>query len=102
MIEILQSKVETLPSQRLKSMKILCDLNPQNKCQKIELPPKKWTHFHIFWGGIYDNMKAAVDKVLKDKSRIVNARFSEIWAHYLFDPDFCNIASGWEKGVVEK
>jgi len=22
--------------------------------------------------------------------------------HYLFDPDFCNVASGWEKGVVEK
>ena len=21
---------------------------------------------------------------------------------YLFDPDFCNVASGWEKGVVEK
>lgn len=21
--------------------------------------------------------------------------------HYLFDPDFCNVASGWEKGVVE-
>ena len=23
-------------------------------------------------------------------------------AHYLVDPDFCNVASGWEKGVVEK
>ena len=23
-------------------------------------------------------------------------------AHYLFDPDFCNVAGGWEKGVVEK
>lgn len=23
-------------------------------------------------------------------------------AHYLFDTDFCNVASGWEKGVVEK
>ena len=23
-------------------------------------------------------------------------------AHYLFDADFCNVASGWEKGVVEK
>lgn len=22
--------------------------------------------------------------------------------HYLFDADFCNIASGWEKGIVEK
>lgn len=22
--------------------------------------------------------------------------------HYLFDPDFCNVASGWEKGIVQK
>ena len=33
---------------------------------------------------------------------IVNARFAVMCAHYLFDPDFCNVASGWEKGVVEK
>ena len=52
--------------------------------------------------GIYDNMKTAVDKVQKGKSRIVNARFSAMASHYLFDPDFCNVASGWEKGVVEK
>ena len=52
--------------------------------------------------GIYDNMKTAVDKVLKGKGRIVNARFSVMCAHYLFDADFCNVASGWEKGVVEK
>ena len=52
--------------------------------------------------GIYDNMKTAVDKVQKGKSRIVNSRFSAMASHYLFDPDFCNVASGWEKGVVEK
>ncbi|MET3124851.1 hypothetical protein AAKU67_004473, partial [Oxalobacteraceae bacterium GrIS 2.11] len=34
--------------------------------------------------------------------RIVNARFAVMCAHYLFDADFCNVASGWEKGVVEK
>jgi hypothetical protein len=28
----------------------------------------------------------------------VNARFAVMCAHYLFDPDFCNVASGWEKG----
>ena len=37
--------------------------------------------------GIYDNMKTAVDKVLKGKGRIVNARFAVMCAHYLFDPD---------------
>lgn len=52
--------------------------------------------------GIYDNMKTAVDKVNKGKGRIVNARFAVMCAHYLFDSDFCNVASGWEKGVVEK
>ena len=52
--------------------------------------------------GIYDNMRTAVDKVLKGKGRVVNARFAVMCAHYLFDPDFCNVASGWEKGRVEK
>ena len=52
--------------------------------------------------GIYDNMKTAVDKVRKGKGRVVNARFAVMCAHYLYDPDFCNVASGWEKGVVEK
>jgi transposase len=52
--------------------------------------------------GIYDNMKTAVDKVNKGKGRVVNARFAVMCAHYLFDADFCNVASGWEKGVVEK
>jgi len=52
--------------------------------------------------GIYDNMKTAVDKVSKGNGRVVNTRFFAITAHYLFDPDFCNVASGWEKGVVEK
>ena len=52
--------------------------------------------------GIYDNMKTAVDKVRKGKGRTVNARFAVMCAHYLFDADFCNVASGWEKGVVEK
>ena len=52
--------------------------------------------------GIYDNMKTAVDKVMKGKGRIVNARFFAMTAHYLFDPDFCNVASGWGKGIVEK
>lgn len=50
--------------------------------------------------GIYDNMRTAVDKVHKGKGRTVNARFAVMCAHYLYDPDFCNVASGWEKGVV--
>lgn len=52
--------------------------------------------------GIYDNMKTAVDKVGRGKARAVNERFNAMCAHYLFEPDFCNVASGWEKGIVEK
>jgi len=52
--------------------------------------------------GIYDNMKTAVDKVGRGKARAVNERFNAMCAHYLFEADFCNVASGWEKGIVEK
>ena len=52
--------------------------------------------------GIYDNMKTAVDKVGLGKQRTVNARFQAMTGHYLFEPEFCNRAAGWEKGQVEK
>ena len=53
--------------------------------------------------GIYDNMKTAVDKTPRpDRLRKVNTRFAAMATHYLFEPDFCNVASGWEKGRVEK
>ena len=52
--------------------------------------------------GIYDNMKTAVDRVGPGKTRKVNARFEAMSSHYLFEPEFCNVASGWEKGIVEK
>jgi transposase len=52
--------------------------------------------------GIYDNMKTAVDKVSRGNGRIVNTRFYAMVSHYLFEADFCNVASGWEKGIVEK
>ena len=66
-------------------------------------------HYHAFeaFGGIperglYDNMKTAVDKVGRGKQRTVNKRFTAMVSHYLFDAEFCNPASGWEKGQVEK
>lgn len=52
--------------------------------------------------GIYDNMKTAVDKIGRGKERNINARFLAMASHYLFEPEFCNPASGWEKGQVEK
>jgi transposase len=70
-------------------------------CQGHEMPFDSHTHsFHALGGvarrGIYDSLKTAVGKVKKGKRRIVNARFSAMCSHYLFDPDFCNVASGWE------
>ena len=65
-----------------------------------------WHAFRVFEGvpgrGIYDNMKTAVDKVGLGKKRDVNARFKAMTSHYVFDPEFCNPAAGWEKGQVEK
>ena len=52
--------------------------------------------------GIYDNMKTAVDKVRRGKERDVNAGFGAMVNHFLFEAQFCNPASGWEKGQVEK
>ena len=66
-------------------------------------------HYHAFRvlggvarRGIYDNMRTAVDRVGRGKNRQVNARFTAMVSHYLFDAEFCNPASGWEKGQVEK
>lgn len=66
-------------------------------------------HYHAFRcfngvpeRGIYDNMKTAVDKVGRGKQRQVNQRFTAMVSHYLFEAEFCNPASGWEKGQIEK
>jgi transposase len=65
-----------------------------------------WHGFRVFGGvpgrGIYDNMKTAVDRVGRNKQRDVNARFRAMVSHYVFEPEFCNPAAGWEKGQVEK
>ena len=52
--------------------------------------------------GIYDNMRTAVDRVGRGKNRQVNARFAAMVSHFLFEAEFCNPASGWEKGQIEK
>ena len=44
-------------------------------------------------------MEDAVDRVPgRSKLRVVNARFSAMASHHLFDAAFCNVASRWEKG----
>ena len=70
-------------------------------------PTRRHNHaFRVLAGvprrGIYDNMRTAVDKVGHGKERQVNARFSAMVSHFLFETEFCNPASGWEKGQIEK
>jgi len=65
-----------------------------------------WHGFRVFGGvpgrGIYDNMRTAVDRVGRGKERQINIRFLAMSNHYVFEPEFCNPAAGWEKGQVEK
>ncbi len=51
--------------------------------------------------GIYDNMKTAVSEIGQGKARVFNRRFLSLASHYLFAPEACTPASGWEKGQVE-
>jgi transposase len=61
--------------------------------------------FEFFGGscrkGIYDNLKAAVNKVFSGKERSFNDRFLQLCSHYLYEPQACTPAAGWEKGQVE-
>jgi transposase len=59
-----------------------------------------------FFGGVsqeiwYDNLKNAVEKVLRGRGREEQESFTSFRSHYLFSAEFCNVRSGWEKGGVE-
>ena len=50
----------------------------------------------------FDNMTTAVAQVLKDGERVLTEGFTRFMLHCIFRADFCNPASGNEKGNVEK
>jgi transposase len=59
-----------------------------------------------FFGGVphtitYDNLKAAVDRILKGRNRQEQKRFITFRSHYLFESRFCTPGEGHEKGGVE-
>jgi transposase len=61
--------------------------------------------FH-FLGGVpgqlvYDNLKTAVNKVLKGRDREEQVSFVAFRSHYLFESRFCTPAQAHEKGLVE-
>lgn len=63
-------------------------------------------HAFVFFGGVpsqilYDNLKTAVKKVLLGRRREEQDAFIKFRAHHGFDSQFCNVAKGNEKGIVE-
>lgn len=49
----------------------------------------------------YDNLRAAVRKILVGSERELATRFEALASHYLFEPCFCRPATGHDKGGVE-
>jgi len=63
-------------------------------------------HAFAFFGGVfpvlvYDNLTAAVRKVMRGKDREEQEAFVKFKAYYSFEARFCNPDSGHEKGGVE-
>ena len=63
---------------------------------------RAFTHF----GGVparvaYDNLKAAVVRILVGGERTLTARFAALASHYLLEPCFCRPGEGHDKGGVE-
>jgi transposase len=50
----------------------------------------------------YDNLTAAVAKVLVGAPRVLRPRFAALAAHYAFEPRFCRPGEGHDKGGVER
>jgi hypothetical protein len=76
-------------------------------CETLEFFVEGHRRAFEFFGGVprrivYDNLKAAVTKVGRGRRRELNVTFEDFARHYLFEPAFCNVARGNEKGHVEK
>jgi transposase len=77
-----------------------------NECQAVFLDGHVRGFEHL--GGVpdrirYDNLKAAVTKVLKGRTRVEAERFVALRSHYGFDSFFCQpgVKGAHEKGGVE-
>ena len=65
-------------------------------------------HVRVFahFGGVvgriaYDNLKAAVVRILVGGARTLTPRFAALASHCLFEPCFCRPGEGHDKGGVE-
>lgn len=77
-----------------------------NECQEVFLDGHVRAFAH--YGGVparirYDNLKAAVERVLKGRDRLESDRFIALRSHYRYDSFFCQpgIKGSHEKGGVE-
>lgn len=77
-----------------------------NECQEVFLDGHVRAFEH--YGGVpkrirYDNLKAAVERVLKGRDRVESDRFIALRSHYGYDSFFCQpgIKGSHEKGGVE-
>ena len=63
-------------------------------------------HAFAYFGGVfttlrYDNLSAAVKKILRGRQRVETERIIAFRSHWGFRSEYCNPASGNEKGGVE-
>jgi transposase len=75
-------------------------------CQKQEAFFEGHVRAFHFFGGVphrisYDNLKAAVKRILEGRNREEQKTFVVFRSHYLFESHFCNRGKGNEKGRVE-
>lgn len=78
-------------------------------CAQQDTPWFLAAHVAAFshFGGVvaavtYDNLTAAVGKVLVGAPRVPRPRFAALAAHYAFEPRFCRPGVGHDKGGVER
>jgi transposase len=63
---------------------------------------RAFAHFDAVPGRLaYDNLRAAVVRILVGGERALTARFAALASHYLFEPCFCRPGEGHDKGGVE-
>ena len=85
-----------------------------SKVEFVKTYPQQKTEFFFdglvssfaFFGGvpkkiIFDNLKPAVKKVLKEQERVLQEEFLKFKSFYCFDAEFCGPGKGNEKGMVE-
>ena len=74
----------------------------QDQVSFLDRHVRAFTHFRGVVGRIaYDNLKAAVVRILVGGERALTPRFAALASHYLFEPCFCRPGEGHDKGGVE-